>query len=79
MSPGHPNETGRKDRYILPYQGREYRGDPREVMTMAYQYIWQRHIREPDDGGWWKGKKPLLDYDPEMLDLALGALFKYDP
>lgn len=79
VSPGHLNETGRQDRYIHPYQGREYRGGPREVMTMAYQYIWQRHIREPDDGGWWKGEKPLLDYDPEMLDLALGALFKYDP
>ena len=79
VSPGHPNETGRQDRYILPYQGREYGGDPREVMTMAYQYIWQRSLRKPDDGGWWKGENPLLDSDPEMLDLALGALFKYDP
>ena len=78
---GEPTETGRKDRYVKEYQGREYGddGDPREVITMAYQYIWQRHLRKPDDGGWWKGERPLLDYDPEMLDLALGALFKYDP
>ena len=72
-------ETGRRDRYIRPYQGREYGDDPREVITMAYQYVWQRDRWDPGDGGWWKGERPLLDYDPEMLDLALGALFKYDP
>ena len=47
--------------------------------SMAYQYIWQRSLWKPDDGGWWKGEKPLLDSDPEMLDLALGALFNYNP
>ena len=75
----YPNETGRVDRYIRPYQGKEYGDDPREVITMAYQYVWQRDRRKPGDGGWWKGKRGLLTHDPEMLDLALGALFKYDP
>ena len=79
VTPGRPDETGRRDRYILPYQGREYGDDPREVITMAYQYVWQRDRWDPGDGGWWKGERSLLDYDPEMLDLALGALFKYDP
>ena len=74
-----PTETGRVDRYVRSYQGKEYGDDPREVITMAYQYVWQRDLWDPGDGGWWKGEKPLLDYDPEMLDLALGALFKYDP
>ena len=74
-----PTETGRVDRYIRPYQGKEYGDDPREVITMAYQYVWQRDLWDPGDGGWWKGRKGLLTYDPEMLDLALGALFKYDP
>ena len=49
------------------------------MITTAYQYVWQRDRWKPGDGGWWKGERPLLDYDPEMLDLALGALLKYDP
>lgn len=54
-------------------------GDPLEVITMAYQYIWQTHLRTPGDYGYWGGEYKLLERDPEMLDLALGALFKYDP
>ena len=86
---GYPDELGRKDRYLLEYQGREYSarvrsgsadsGNPLEVITMAYQYIWQTHLRTPGDRGFWGGNYNLLEKDPEMLDLALGALFKYDP
>ena len=84
---GHPDELGRMDQYVDLYQGREYgarrggraEGDPLEVITMAYQYIWQTHLRTPGDYGYWGGEYKLLERDPEMLDLALGALFKYDP
>ncbi len=31
------------------------------------------------DSRYWDGKYQLLENDPEMLDLALGALYKYDP
>ena len=86
VTDGRPRERGRKDKYVEKYQGREYgasgrhgSGDPREVITMAYNYIWQTHDRVPGDGGYWGGKYKLLENDPEMLDLALGALFKYDP
>ena len=86
VTPGHPSERGRRDQYILKYQGREYgargrrgSGEPREVITVAYQSIWQTYRTNPGDGGYWGKDYNLLERDPEMLDLALGALFKYDP
>lgn len=87
VTPGYPDELGRRDRYIDRYQGKEYgarrgrraEGDPLEVITMAYQYIWQTHSLTPGDYGYWGERYKLLERDPEMLDLALGALFKYDP
>ena len=85
VTDGKPRERGRKDRYIRKYQGREYGargnidGDPQEVITMTYEYIWRTHYWQPGDRGYWGGDFKLLENDPEMLDLALGALFKYDP
>ena len=77
-------EVGRRDKYVHWYQGKEYgarpgRGDDppvsgaaREVITMAYQMpLYPAR----------KGEmlRELLRRDPEMVDLALGALFRYDP
>ena len=47
-------------------------GAPREVITMAYQML-----LHPIHGEEQLAK--LAQSDPEMLDLALGALFRYDP
>ncbi len=69
----YPKEYGRKDQYIDEYQGREYSkddGGALEVMTMAYQYLYQ--VKDPY-------LPELVQDDPGMLDLAIGALFKYDP
>ncbi len=75
VTTGSNKETGRIDRYHRPYQGREYKGDPREVITMAFQDLWEKRSA--------LSKKSHLGNvvkdDPEMLDLVLGALFKYDP
>ena len=37
--PDTKGETGRPDDYVHPYTGREYNGDPLEVMTMAHQQL----------------------------------------
>ena len=65
---------GREDGYVRPYTGREYGAAeaPLEVLTMAMQMtfhpVWRTdHLRD------------LVRKDPEMLDLALGTLFHYDP
>ena len=72
--------TGRADGYIDPYFGREYPADPAtggwpegpmEVMTRTYETIFT--------GPWSKGVGRLMRDDPELLELALGALFRYDP
>ena len=78
--------TGRRDQYIDDYFGREY--DPAmlagigydpdrpatEVMTHAFQILFHRLPgKEPVD------LDDLVRDDPEMLDLALGLLFHYDP
>lgn len=69
--PDLKRETGRPDDYVHPYSGREYNGDPLEVMTMAFQQ--QQHLIHGDEF-----LDRLLDKDLEMLDLAVGALFKFD-
>ena len=80
------DSTGRRDQYIDDYFGREY--DPAmlagigydpdrpatEVMTRAFQILFHRLPgKEPVD------LDDLVRDDPEMLDLALGLLFHYDP
>ena len=69
-----PKETGRKDKYIEAYFGREYGNsdNPREVITMAVQTLFHPL----------HGKERLVDlarHDPEMLDLVIGALYHFDP
>ena len=67
-------QRGREDGYVRPYTRREYSiaEAPLEVLTMAMQMtfhpVWRtEHLRD------------LVRKDLEMLDLALGALFHYDP
>ena len=68
-----PDELGRPDEYVQTYSGREYAGGrPAEVFTTAMQQLFYNvHGKEY--------LPKLLTQDPEMLDLALGALFRYDP
>lgn len=69
-----PNEVARPDKYIHPYQGREYsKGGLHgalEVMSMALEFLW---MATPDQFA------KLIDDDPEMLRLTLGLLFNYRP
>ena len=67
-----PRETGRKDQYIDPYFGREYGGLPGEVMTMAIHVLFSPVLEV-------ELLRDLVRDDPELLDLALGVLFHYDP
>ena len=71
-----PGETGRRDRYIEAYTGREYPRAggtrPLEVMTTSIEQV----LHTPHG----KDRLPeLLDDDPEMLDLVIGLLLHYDP
>ncbi len=71
---GGPGEIGRRDQYINSYAGREYGPGqrPREVFTMGMQQlffpVWGEELL-----------RDLARKDPEMLDLLIGVLFRYDP
>ena len=72
-------DPGREDRYIDGYFGREYPGPgwpdgPLEVMTRTYETIFS-----PGMGRGTRDIGRLMEDDPELLDFALGALFRYDP
>ena len=70
--PNSPGAVGRKDWYIDAYFGREYDGDPREVMTMTFQLLF--------GDSWGRNKlHDMLREDPELVDLAVGVLMRYDP
>ena len=75
--PLKPYKTnGREDRYIDPYFGTEYPGPnwpagPLEVMTRTYETVLEI---TPS-----RNVYTLMQNDPELLDFALGALFRYDP
>ena len=67
--------TGREDDYVDPYFGREYPGPgwpdgPMEVMTRTYEMVFTSTLG---------GVRKLIQKDPELLDFALGALFRFDP
>ncbi|MBP6583190.1 MAG: minor capsid protein [Chromatiaceae bacterium] len=66
------NEMGRRDKYVDVYFGKEY-GDrgAKEMMTMSYQAL----LGEDGRANRWLAL--LLKNDPEMLRLALGALFHF--
>lgn len=70
---GHPyaaDEVCRKDKYVKPYQGKEYDGQPMEVMTMAFESLLGDRI---DDF------RSLYTFDREMFELLVGLLFHWRP
>ena len=69
-----PGELGRRDRYYVPYQGREYPGlGAAEVLTMALQPLlgWDRKS--------WMLLGLMAKEDPDMLAIALGILMRWTP
>lgn len=71
--PDLSSEIGRRDKYVDPYTGREY-GDeerPLEVLTTGIQQLFHPvHGRDL--------LRVMAKKDPEMLDMLLGVLFRYD-
>ena len=75
LLPLYSGVRGRKDQYIDAYFGVEHPGyaDPAlEVITRTYQILFHSLYGRERLG-------ELVRDDPEMLDLALGALFRYNP
>ena len=74
---------GREDRYVDAYFGTEYRpptpggwpDGPGEVITRTFQVLF--HSISP--WGRLVDMETLLNDDPELLDFALGLLFRFDP
>ena len=74
VTAGSSRELGRTDQYFRPYMGREYGPDedPLEVLTMAMQGVFHPI--------WGRDYLPaIVRDDPEMVDLVLGVLFRYNP
>lgn len=71
LYPHLPKEKGKPDGYVERYQGREYDGDPKEVLTMAFQPV----LGDDDNAHDWFAK--MLVKDQDMLRLVLGTLFHY--
>lgn len=72
-------EVTRKDKYINAYQGKEYDGEPLEVMTMAMEYIlgvteghWLSNNRQ-------ENFKRFYEQDRELFDFTVGVLFGWAP
>ena len=73
--PKYTGFRGRKDQYIDAYYGREYpsyAAPALEVITRSLENVFY-----PMYGQERLGK--MVRDDPEMLDLALAALFRYNP
>jgi hypothetical protein len=74
------SEVTRKDKYIDPYQGKEYvQGGALEVMTMAFE-----NVLGMAGAGWLKGHRARLfsdsyTKDREMFDFVVGLLFHWKP
>jgi hypothetical protein len=62
------SKSTRKDKYIHAYWGKDYGGEPLEVLTMAFQTV----IAGEDFG-------ELFLNDREMLDFVVGLLFHWKP
>lgn len=71
------HEVAREDKYISPYQGKEYqvggylgKHGALEVMTMAFESVL---------GGRGQLLRQMINTDREMIDLVVGLLFNYAP
>ncbi len=72
--PYEAHEVTRKDKYTDPYFGRTYEpDDPLEVLAMAFQST----LRDVGGDRRWVNK--LRNDDPEMLDLTIGLLMRFEP
>jgi SPP1 gp7 family putative phage head morphogenesis protein len=70
-SPGYrANEMTREDKYVSPYQGKEYDGEPLEMLTMAFEWVLGPRLAAFEE---FRAK------DPEMFNLVIGLLFEYTP
>ena len=77
--PGYPGAQGREDRYVDAYFGAEYPGPawpsgPMEAITRTYQLVFGEMGQYPK-----MTVRTLRHRDPEILDFAIGLLFRYDP
>lgn len=78
---GYVKAHGREDKYRDAYYGREYAfagGEGLEVMTRAYQdLVGGAYVTK--GASFELGTEALLRDDPEMVDMALGCLFGFEP
>jgi hypothetical protein len=77
------DEKTRKDHYIHPYFGKEYDGDPREMMTMALQtLLGVDDSTKADPAVRAKALRELQTFyneDRELFNLTLGLLLRWKP
>jgi hypothetical protein len=75
LSKYEKDELTRRDHYIDVYWGKDYNGEPKEVMTMALQTVLSGY--ETKESGEMFGK--LYNDDREMFDFVVGLLFNWKP
>ena len=72
-------EYSRKDKYINAYQGKEYNGKPKEVMTMAMEYVLGLTENHFLSANRLDNFKKFYENDRELFDFTVGVLFKWKP
>ncbi|MGI9212615.1 MAG: hypothetical protein ACR2HF_09090 [Methylococcaceae bacterium] len=76
------DELTRKDKYVNPYQGREYgEGHALEVMTMAFEYVLGYNEEDNDKIRQYRLTqfKQLYLEDRNLFDFVVGLLFHWNP
>ncbi len=74
------NEVTREDKYIDPYQGKEYaQGGALEVMTMAFESVIGLDKGHPSFTRRLENFKKMYRNDREMFDFVVGLLFHWKP
>jgi hypothetical protein len=68
-----PDEMTREDNYISPYWGKDYGGEPLEVMSMGLQTVLSGHKTQKSGILF----ERLYTTDREMFDFIVGILFKW--
>ncbi|MDR3352308.1 MAG: hypothetical protein LBO00_04730 [Zoogloeaceae bacterium] len=69
------NELTRRDHYIKNYWGKEYGGEPLEVMTMGFKTVLSGY-KTKESGKWFE---KLYNNDREIFDFVVGILFNWKP
>ena len=73
------DEFTRKDKYVSPYYGKEYKGEPLEVMTMAFEAVLGGRELNFEGKPLANSLHNLYNKDREMLNLVVGLLFGWRP